>query len=165
MSKTKENLQAAFSGESQANRRYLAYAKQADKEGFPEIARLFRAVAAAETVHAHNHFRISGGIGSTKENLYDAISGEHYEVNTMYPDFIAAAEAENEKKALTSFKWAWEVEKEHEILFQQALATMGTSVGDSDIWVCSACGHTHLGEPPDKCPVCGAPRERFEKII
>ena len=164
MSKTTDDLKAAFAGESQANRRYLAYAKQAEKEGNPQIARLFRAVAAAETVHAHNHFRILGGVGSTEDNLKAAISGENYEVETMYPDFIADAEKDGEKKAANSFIWAWEVEKEHEILFKKALETMGASVGDLEIWVCPVCGHTHLGVRPDRCPVCNTPGERFEKI-
>ena len=164
MSKTAENLQAAFAGESQANRRYLAYAKQADKEGYPQIARLFRAVAAAETVHAHNHFRQMGGIKSTADNLKAAQSGENYEIVTMYPEFIALAEQEGEKKALTSFRWAWEVEKEHEQIFQQVLANMGADIGGLDIWVCPVCGSTHIGVRPEKCPVCGTPGERFERI-
>jgi rubrerythrin len=164
MSKTLQDLKAAFAGESQANRRYLAYARQADKEGYPQIARLFRAVASAETVHAQNHFRIMGGVGSTEDNLRAAITGENYEVATMYPEFIADAEGEGEKKALNSFTWAWEVEKEHEILFKQTLETMGTALGDVEIWVCPVCGHTHLGVPPDRCPVCNTPGERFEKV-
>ncbi len=165
MSKTLENLKEAFAGESQANRRYLAYAKQAEKEAQPQIARLFRAVAAAETVHAQNHFRIMGGVGTTEDNLKAAIEGENYEVVSMYPEFVANAENEGEKKALNSFKWAWEVEKEHEILFRQALETMGASVGDLEIWVCPGCGHTHIGVREQKCPVCGMPGERFEKIV
>jgi rubrerythrin len=163
MSKTIENLKAAFAGESQANRKYLAFAKQADKEGYPEIARLFRAVALAETVHAHNHLRILGGIGETVENLRAAMSGESYEIVTMYPEFIADAEAESQKKALNSFNWAWAVEKEHEVLFTKALETMGSSVAGLEIWVCPVCGHTHIGIPPERCPVCNTPGDRFEK--
>ena len=164
MSKTAANLQDAFAGESQANRRYLAYAKQADKEGYPQIARLFRAVAAAETVHAHNHFRQMGGIKDTAENLKAARTGENYEIVTMYPEFIAIAEEEGEKKALTSFRWAWEVEKEHELLFIKALDTLGAGAGELEIWVCPVCGHTHVGVRPDKCPVCNTPGERFDRI-
>lgn len=164
MSKTIENLQEAFAGESQANRRYLAFAKKAADEGYPVVARLFRAVAAAETVHAHNHLRIMGGVGDTKENLAAAISGENYEITTMYPDFIKSAEAEEEKRALTSFKWAWDVEKEHEELFKAALKDLGAEAKDIEIYVCPVCGHTHIGTPPEKCPVCGAPQKRFEKI-
>lgn len=164
MSKTEKALKEAFAGESQANRKYLAYAKQAEKEGYPGIARLFRAVAQAETVHAHNHLRILEGTHATEENLKAAISGENYEVVSMYPDFMTDAQAEGEKKAETSFKWAWEVEKIHEGLFKEALATMGGSVGELEIWVCPVCGYTHIGVPDDRCPVCNTPSERFEKI-
>ena len=111
MSKTDDDLKAAFAGESQANRRYLAFAKKADEEGHRQAAKLFRAAAAAETVHAHNHLRALGMVQSTAENLQTAIAGENYEVVTMYPEFIADAEQEQVKKALTSFKWAYEVAK------------------------------------------------------
>lgn len=164
MSKSGEDLQAAFAGESQANRRYLAFAMQAEKDGKPMIARLFRAVAAAETIHAHNHLRAMGGIGTTEENLKTAIGGENYEVVTMYPEFIADAEKDDNKKAGTSFKWAWEVEKGHEQLFKQALAQLGSAASELEIWVCPVCGNTHIGTPPEKCPVCGTPGKRFEKI-
>ena len=164
MSKTGENLKAAFAGESQANRRYLAFAKQAEKDGYPMVAKLFRAVAAAETVHAHSHFRVMGGVGTTEENLKAAMAGENYEIVSMYPEFIADAEKEGDKKAATSFKWAWEVEKGHEQLFKQALAELGSSAADLEIWVCPVCGHTHLGKPPEKCPVCNTPGARYEKI-
>lgn len=164
MSKTAENLKAAFAGESQANRRYLAYAKQADKEGYPQVARLFRAVAAAETVHAHNHLRQMGGINATADNLKAAKEGENYEIVSMYPEFIAIAEEEGEKKPLNSFRWAWEVEKEHEVLFTKALEMLGAEAGELEIWVCPVCGSTHIGARPDKCPVCGTPGERFELI-
>ena len=164
MPKTNENLKAAFAGESQANRRYLAFAKQAEKEGYPQIARLFRAAAAAETVHAHNHLRAMGGIGGTAENLKAAISGENYEVVKMYPEFIIDAEGENEKKALTFFRWAWEVEKEHEQLFREALEMFGAGWKEVEIWVCPVCGHTHIGPRPEKCPVCSTPGERFELV-
>jgi len=164
MSKTGEDLKAAFAGESQANRRYLAFAKQAEKDGYPMVAKLFRAVAAAETVHAHSHFRVMGGVGTTEENLKAAMAGENYEVVSMYPEFIADAEKEGDKKAGLSFKWAWEVEKGHEQLFKQALAQLGSAAAELEIWVCPVCGHTHLGKPPEKCPVCNTPGARFEKI-
>ncbi len=164
MPKTNDDLKAAFAGESQANRRYLAFAKAAEKEGYLQIARLFRAVAAAETIHAHNHLRILGEINSTADNLKAAAAGEHEEIVAMYPEFIADAEAEGEKRALRSFKWAWEVEKEHEALFQQALANLGSEAQDLDIWVCPVCGSTHVGQRPEVCPVCGTPGEQFEKI-
>ena len=164
MSNTMENLKAAFAGESQANRRYLAFAKQAEKDGYPQIAKLFRAVAAAETVHAHNHFRILGGVGTTEENLKAGIAGENYEIVTMYPEFIAEAEAAGEKKALNSFKWAWEVEKEHEQIFQQVLAEHGRRYRRPGNLGLPGVRHTHLGVRPEKCPVCGTPGERFERI-
>lgn len=164
MAKTENNLKSAFAGESQANRRYLAFAKKAEDEGYLAVAKLFRAAAAAETVHAHNHLRAMGGVQTTAENLKTAIGGENYEVSSMYPEFIAEAETEGEKRALTSFKWAFEVEKEHEALFREALEKLGSDMQDVEIWVCSACGHTHIGVPPEKCPVCGAPARRFEKV-
>jgi rubrerythrin len=164
MSKTVENLKAAFAGESQANRRYLAFATAAEKEGYSQIAKLFRAVAAAETVHAHNHLRLLGEINATADNLKAAQAGENYEVTTMYPEFMGVAETEGEKKALNSFKWAWEVEKEHEELFKQTLANLGGEFQNLEIWVCPVCGSTHVGVRPEKCPVCGTPGERFQKI-
>ncbi|MFC1878640.1 rubrerythrin family protein [Chloroflexota bacterium] len=164
MSKTVEDLKAAFAGESQANRRYLAYAKQADKEGHAQVARLFRAVAAAETVHAHNHLRILGGINSTEENLKDAMAGENYEVVTMYPEFMDDAKEEEHKQALRSFKWAWEVEKVHEDLFKAALESLGEDAGDLEIYVCPVCGHTHIGVPTERCPVCNTPADRYLKV-
>lgn len=165
MSKTMENLQSAFAGESQANRKYLAYAQKAEDEGYPQIAKLFRAVAAAETIHAHNHLRIMGEIKSTADNLQAAIEGENHEVISMYPDFIQAAESEVEKKALTSFRWAWEVEKVHECLFREALKNLGEEAAEFEVYVCPVCGHTHIGLPPEKCPVCGTPGKRYEKVV
>ncbi len=164
MSKTLENLQAAFAGESQANRRYLAFAKKADEDGHPQVAKLFRAAAAAETVHAHNHLRAMDGVGSTAENLEAAISGENHEVVEMYPAMIADAEAEGEKRALASFKWAFEVEKTHEALYRKAKETLGQAGEAFDYYVCQVCGHTHEGSAPDKCPVCGAPASKFDRI-
>ncbi len=164
MTKTDEDLKAAFAGESQANRRYLAFAKQAEKDGNKMIAHLFRAVAASETVHALNHLRVMGVVGSIEENLKAGMAGENYEVVTMYPEFIADAEKDGNKKAATSFDWAWDVEKIHEGLFKEALAKLGKEAGDVEIYICPVCGNTHIGKPPEKCPVCGTPGSRFEKI-
>ncbi len=164
MSKTTENLKAAFAGESQANRRYLAYAKQADEEGYPQAARLFRAVAAAETIHAHSHLRVLGEIKSTLENLREAAGGENYEVHDMYPPFIEEAKAEDNAKAVRSFTHAMEVEKGHEKLYLAALDTLGKEDEEYDYYVCPICGHTHPRNAPEKCPVCGAPASRFERI-
>jgi rubrerythrin len=164
MSKTLQHLLAAFAGESQANRKYLAFAKKADEEGYPQVARLFRAAAEAETVHAMNHFKAMMGIKSTKENLETAISGENYEVVSMYPAMIAEAEASSEKKAANSFKWAFEVEKEHEAFYREALGNLGSAGEEYDFYICPVCGHTHPRSAPDKCPVCGTPGSRFFKV-
>ncbi len=163
MSNTQENLQAAFAGESQANRRYLAFAKKAEKEGHPRIARLFRAAAEAETVHAHNHLEVMGGIGSTKDNLEAAIGGENYEFMTMYPGFIEQAKAENNERAEGSFTLANKVEKIHHSLYQKALEA-GKQLGDEPYFVCQVCGNTVSGVAPDKCPICGAPRSQFKRV-
>lgn len=156
--KTIDDLKAAFAGESQANRKYLAYAKKADREGYANVAKLFRAVAAAETVHAHNHFRTLGEIKSTAENLEAAIGGEHYEVTVMYPEFIQDAEADAHDAAKRSFDWAMQVEQIHEKLYKAAKENLEQTDGEAvDYWVCGTCGHTHVGgEPPEKCPICGA---------
>jgi rubrerythrin len=164
MGKTTDNLKAAFAGESQANRSYLAFAKKADEEGFVQTAKLFRAAAAAETVHALNHFRTLGNIKGTAENLKTAVGGENHEVVNMYPEFIQQAEAEGDKKALTTFRWAWEVEKTHERLYKEALASLGKEPEPYDYWVCSVCGHTHERGAPEKCPVCNAPASKFERV-
>jgi len=165
MEKTPANLQAAFGGESQANRKYLAFAKKADQDGFPQVARLFRAAAAAETVHAHNHLRAMGGIGETVENLKTAIAGENYESISMYPEFIAEAEAEGAKKALTSFRWALAVEKVHAALYQKALECLEAPQESFDYYVCPICGYTHEGTAPERCPVCGTLGDRFERVV
>ncbi len=167
MTQTTDNLKAAFAGESQASRKYLAFAQKADQEGHPQIARMFRAAAQAETVHAAAHLRALGGIGSTAENLQAAIAGENYEVTSMYPPFIAAAGEEGNKPAATSFTRAWEVEKIHEELYRGLLALLEEGKAEEelyDYYVCPVCGHTHPRSAPEKCPVCGAPGSRFERI-
>ena len=164
MSKTIEDLKAAFAGESQANRKYLAFARQAEEDGYPQVAKLFRAVAAAETVHAHKHLKILGEIRSTEENLRNAMEGENYEVTSMYPEFMKDAEAEENKKAFTSFKWAWEVEQVHEKLYQKAIDELGIERGGEDYYVCPICGYTHKGPLEGRCPVCNTHGERFERI-
>jgi rubrerythrin len=166
MTKTVDDLKAAFAGESQANRKYLAYAKKADADGYPQVAKLFRAAAAAETVHAHNHFRALDGVRTTSDNLKDAIEGENYEAVTMYPDFIKDAEAESMKRALNSFKWAWEVEKVHEGLYRKALATLEAQqpMQEVDYYVCPTCGFTHEGPLEGPCPICKTLGEKFERI-
>ncbi len=166
MTKSEEGLKTAFAGESQANRKYLAFANQAEKDGLPGIAHLFRAAAAAETVHAHNHLRTLGGIKNTKENLKEAIGGEFYEFTSMYPEFIGYAKDESNAAAERTFNYANEVEKIHHELYKKALNAVenGKDLKDTSIYVCSVCGYTHEGEAPDKCPVCGAVKKAFNKI-
>jgi rubrerythrin len=163
MSKTKENLQNAFAGESQANRKYLAFAKKADADGYSQIAKLFRAAADAETIHAHNHLRELSGIGITKENLEEAIKGESFEFQKMYPEMIEHAEAEGEKAALRSFQYANAVEKLHAELYKKALENIGNNP-EVDYYVCQVCGNTVENEAPDECTVCGAKKQAFRKI-
>jgi len=163
MSRSEENLMAAFAGESQANRKYLAYAKQAEKEGFNQVAKLFRAAAEAETVHAHNHLRTLDMVKSTRENLLDAIAGESHEFKEMYPAMIAAAREEGNKAAERSFRYANEVEVIHEVLYRNALENLG-SMEEMDYYICSVCGYTCEKQPPDKCPVCNAVAKAFSKV-
>jgi rubrerythrin len=162
---TTDNLKAAFAGESQANTKYLAFAKKADEEGYRQIAKLFRAAAAAETVHAHAHFRVLGGVKGTAANLEAAIEGEAEEFRKMYPAFIAGAEKEGHKQALTSFKFANAVEEIHHRLYSEALETFreGKDLPEATIFVCGVCGNT-VDKAPDKCPICGAPKSVFAEI-
>ena len=164
MGKTLENLQAAFAGESQANRKYLAFAERADQEGYHQVARLFRAAAAAETVHAHSHLRTMGGIKTTAENLEAAIGGENYEAVSMYPAFLEDARAEEESRAIRTFEYALEAEKVHEQLYRSALTKLGEEADAFDYYVCPTCGYTHERGAPERCPVCGVKGERFLHI-
>lgn len=163
---TSDNLKTAFAGESQANRKYLAFAKKADAEGYPQIARLFRAAAEAETIHAHAHFRALNGVKSTLENLQEAINGEAYEFKDMYPPFLSTAEAEGQKAAAISFKNALAVEKIHHDLYSKALAMLksGKDLENASIYVCPVCGDTEIGEAPEKCPICGVSKDRYIEV-
>ncbi len=163
---TKENLGAAFAGESQASRRYLAFAEKAEEEGLKNVARLFRAAAEAETVHAHNHMRADNGINATKENVQAAIEGERYENEEMYPRFISEAREEGNAEAEKVFEWANKVEKVHKELYEKALEKLeaGQDIEDKEYYVCQTCGNTVEGEPPGKCPVCGMPGSQFRKV-
>jgi len=163
---TKENLAEAFAGESQANRKYLAFAKQAEVDGFPQVARLFRAAAHAETVHAHAHLRAMGGIKKTVENLQSAIEGEGFEFQTMYPPYLEEAKREGDRMAEVSFRNALAVEEIHHDLYQEALtaAQGGTDLAARPVYVCEICGNTVYDEAPDKCPVCQVPKDRFTLI-
>ncbi len=162
-SKTEKNLQEAFAGESQANRTYLAFAKKAEQDGHPQVAKLFRAAADAETVHAHAHLRALQGIGSTEDNLKEAIGGETHEFTSMYPKMIEEAEAEGQAVALRSFQLANAVEKVHAGLYQKALDNLGRNDA-VDYYVCQVCGHTLEGEPDGACPICNAAKKAFKKI-
>jgi len=166
MGSTKDNLAAAFAGESQANRRYLVSAEKADAEGNAQIARLFRAAAAAETVHAKSHLRVLGIMGSTKENLTAAIVGELHEFTNMYPEFIEQAKQDGDNQALRSFDYANSVEKTHHNLYTEALAALeaGKELPEGSYYVCPVCGHTEFGTPPDKCPVCGVSGSKFAEV-
>jgi rubrerythrin len=165
MTKTDENLKAAFAGESQANRRYLAFARKAEEEGFTQVAKLFKAAAEAETVHALNHLRITGQIKSTLENLDTAVSGETFEFKEMYPGYIDAAKQEGNKQAAWSFDVANKVEQIHAKLFNKAIDALKNrkTLEKVDYYVCGVCGNTVEGAPPDKCPICGSPKEKFFK--
>ena len=163
MTKTEENLMEAFAGESQANRKYLAFAKKAEKEGHPQVAKLFRAAAEAETVHALAHLNALAAVKTTAENLRQAIAGETDEFKDMYPAMIEAAKEENNKAAARSFTYAHKVEQVHAFLYQKALDNL-ESLEQTDYYVCSVCGYTCENEPPDKCPVCGSASKAFFKV-
>jgi rubrerythrin len=164
--KTEGNLQEAFGGESKANRRYVFFAEKAEKDGYPQVARLFRAVAEAETVHARNHFNAMDAVGSTKDNLTAASIGEHQEFTGMYPAFIEMAGEERNERARRSFGWANEVEKVHHAYFEAALEAVkaGRTPVDNTYYVCQVCGNTVTGAPPEKCPICGAAGNQFKKV-
>jgi len=161
---TADNLREAFAGESQAYVKYLAFAAQADKENKPNIARLFRAIAHAEKVHAINHLKELGGIGDTVANLGTAIDGENFEVDEMYAAYLSVAEAQSEKGAIRTMTYAIEAEKIHAEMYATArtLAQAGQDMEMGEIHICPVCGFTHIGEPPDRCPVCNLPSKRFE---
>jgi len=160
---TSENLQEAFAGESQANRAYLAFAKRAAADGFPQVAKLFRAAADAETVHAHAHFRVMEGVKDTAKNLLAAIEGEGLEFQEMYPKFLAEAESDGNRAAAMSFSNALAVERIHHGLYKEAsqAVSAGKDLDAAPIYVCQVCGNTVIGEPPGKCPICNSPRQKF----
>jgi rubrerythrin len=163
LSQTEKDLKEAFAGESQANRKYLAFAAKADVEGYRQVAKLFRAAAAAETIHAHAHLRVLGEIGSTADNLKDAVAGETHEFKSMYPQMIATAEEAGNKAAVRTFSYANAVEKVHADLYQKALDNLD-ALPEVDYYVCSVCGYTCENEPPENCPVCSAKARAFSKV-
>ena len=163
---TEDNLKAAFAGESQANRKYLAFAKKADQEGLNQVAKLFRAAANAETVHALNHLRVLKEVKTTEENLQEAVNGETHEFTDMYPKMIEEAEKEGNQEAKITFHRANAVEKVHAALYKKALESVkaGNNLEEKEIHVCQVCGYTVEGEAPDECPICKAKKEKFKKI-
>jgi len=163
---TTDNLKEAFAGESQANRKYLAFAKRAEAEGYPQIARLFRAAAEAETVHAHAHLRVLGGVKGTADNVQAAIEGEGFEFQEMYPRFVAEANAEGNKAAGESFRNALAVEEIHHGLYSKALASLqgGSDLPERPLLVCPVCGNTVYDGAPDVCEICNAPGSKFIAI-
>lgn len=163
---TKKFLEEAFCGESMAHMKYLIFAEIAEREGFPNLARLFRAIAYAEFVHARNYAKELGYVGKTPANLQTGIDGETFEVEEMYPAYDSVAELQNEKGAGRAFRFALEAEKIHAELYKNAKkhAERGEDPDLDNIHICPVCGYTHIGEPPDKCPICGLPKEKFEKF-
>jgi rubrerythrin len=160
---TEEGLRTAFAGESQAHMRYLIFAQKAEEEGLPNVARLFRAIAFAEQVHATNHFKTLGDLGSSSQNIEAAIGGETFEVDEMYPAYDAIAELQEEKGARRSIRYALEAEKIHAAMYGKAKQAVdsGKDLEIGQIHICSACGYTGEGEPPERCPVCGATKDKF----
>jgi rubrerythrin len=163
MNKTGENLKSAFAGESQANRRYLAFAQKAEEEGFTQAAKLFRAAAQAETIHALNHLGAIGEVKTTIENLNAALGGETFEYSKMYPEYLGVAKAEGNKQATWSFDVANKVEQVHAKLYQKAIDAIQNKkdMAKIEYYVCGTCGNTVEGEPPEVCPICGSPRSKF----
>jgi rubrerythrin len=163
---TNENLKEAFAGESQANRRYIAFAKKADADGKKQVARLFRAAAEAETVHALGHLKVMGAVKGTEDNVKAALSGEEYEYTKMYPQFLKEARAEGNKPAAEFFRWASQVEEVHHNLYGEALKSLqaGQDMPAAQVFVCSVCGNTVLNGAPDICPVCGNPKEKYFEV-
>jgi rubrerythrin len=165
MGETEKNLKAAFAGESQANRKYMAFAKKADEEGYTGVAKLFRAAAEAETIHAHNHLDALKGVNSTLENLREAYGGEHYEFTEMYPVFLTKSKEEKQGVATKTFHYANEVEKIHGALYEDAIKQLENAgkFPDRDYYVCRTCGYTIADNAPDRCPVCAAKKDAFFK--
>ena len=166
MGKTNDNLKNAFAGESQANRRYTAFAKKADEEGYPQIAKLFRAAGEAETIHALNHLKALGEIKSTLANLETAVSGETFEFQKMYPEYLRTAKQEENKLAAWSFDVANKVEQIHANLYKKAIEALKgeRDFVETDYYICSVCGNTVEGTAPETCPICGASREKFYRV-
>ena len=165
MSNTESNLKEAFAGESQANRKYVAFARKAEQEGFTNVARLFRTAAEAETIHALGHLGAMDGVGSTMDNLRAAVAGETYEYTQMYPPMLERATADNHR-AKRMFGYALKAEAVHAKLYQMALEAVaqGKDLSEVNIYLCPVCGNIEFGKPPDSCPICGAKGEKFVRV-
>ncbi|NOX87722.1 MAG: rubrerythrin family protein [Calditrichaeota bacterium] len=163
---TEKSLNEAFAGESMAHMKYLAFSEIAEKEGFPKIAKLFKAIAYAERVHATNHARQLGLLKKTAENLQTGIDGENFEITEMYPAYDAIAKLQDEKGAQRSIYYAIEAEKIHETLYREALAKVsgGEDIDADEVYICPVCGYTHIGKPTEKCPICNLAPEKFVKF-
>ena len=164
---TEEDLKAAFAGESQASQKYLAFAATADAEGYPNVGRLFRAVAYAESTHARNHLSVLGGIGGTADNLKAAWGGETFEIDEMYPAYVEVARVQSDKQAFKSMHWALKAEMDHKRMYAEARAKVlaGGDVAAQPVSVCQVCGHTVIGDVPDNCPVCAAARQAYRTFV
>ncbi len=165
MGMTEQHLKEAFAGESQANRKYTAFARKAEQDGFPNVAKLFRTAAEAETIHALGHFAAMGAIGTTAENLKAAVEGETYEFQEMYPPMLNDAEAEKHRGRIM-MGYAMRAEAVHAKLYQKALEAVqqGKDLAEANIYLCPVCGHIEFGQPPETCPICNARKDRFVQI-
>ncbi|MGB2696753.1 MAG: rubrerythrin family protein [Candidatus Zixiibacteriota bacterium] len=163
---TEENIKSAFSGESQAHMRYLIFAKKAEEEGFANVARLFKSIAFAEQVHATNHLKVLGEINSSAQNLQAAIDGETFEVAEIYPAYKEVAKLQEEKGAVRSTDWALQAEKIHAAMYQKTKQAVEDSkdIELKEVFICELCGYTVEGGVPDRCPICGAPKQKFRKF-
>ena len=163
---TEDNLNSAFAGESKAHMRYLIFAECAQKEGKPNISRLFKAIAFAEQVHATNHLRALEEIGSNSKNLETAVNGENFEVEEMYPSYLEVAKLQDEKSAQRSMNFALQAEKIHSAMYQEAKQSTdeGKDIDLKDVYICGVCGYTLEGDAPQTCPVCGAIKDKFKKF-
>jgi rubrerythrin len=160
---TRKFLEDAFAGESMAHMKYLIFAEQAEREGYPNIAKLFRAIAHAEFVHAKNHFTALGKLGKTPENLQEGINGETFEVEEMYPVYKNSAEFQGEKEAVRTTRYALEAEKIHAGLYREAKrkAEKGEDIEIGKVYICPVCGYTTVDDVPEYCPVCSTPGDKF----
>ncbi len=160
---TKDNLMAAFAGESQANRKYLAFAKKAEAEGYKSAAKMFRAAAGAETLHAHAHLNAADGVKSTEENLKAAVSGETFEFEQMYPPYLEEAKKEGKDKAIQSFSYAMKAEEVHAKLFAEVMSNLSKD-DDSVYYLCPVCGYIEKNTVPEVCPICNTKGSLFTKV-